>query len=79
MARIYSFDPIEAKDPIVLILGTIPGRDSLLKKEYYGHTRNCFWKGLFAFFDQPYTTTYHIKKDLVLNNQDHTLGCIAIL
>ena len=39
-----SFDPISNPDTTILILGTMPGDKSLELGEYYGHSRNRFWK-----------------------------------
>ena len=39
-----------ANSPEVLILGSFPGRQSLLKKEYYGNPRNHFWHIMEALF-----------------------------
>ncbi len=36
----------------VIILGSMPGRESLRKKEYYGHPRNQFWNVLYALYDR---------------------------
>jgi hypoxanthine-DNA glycosylase len=37
-------DPIVGATPRVLILGSFPGRKSLLHSEYYGNPQNQFWK-----------------------------------
>jgi len=38
-----SFDPIENEKAAVLILGSMPGAESLRKKEYYANRGNQFW------------------------------------
>ncbi len=42
--NIFSFPPVTGEQPKILILGTIPGKESLRKREYYGHPRNSFWE-----------------------------------
>jgi double-stranded uracil-DNA glycosylase len=36
--------PIVGAAPRVLILGTLPGDESLRRQEYYGHPQNHFWR-----------------------------------
>jgi hypoxanthine-DNA glycosylase len=40
---IRGFDPIVSKDSTLLILGTLPGRASLLRNQYYADPKNAFW------------------------------------
>jgi TDG/mug DNA glycosylase family protein len=48
---IRGFGPIAERDARVLVLGTIPGRQSLAMKQYYANTRNAFWFIIEQLFD----------------------------
>jgi hypoxanthine-DNA glycosylase len=60
-----SFDPISNSDTTILILGTMPGDKSLELQEYYGHSRNRFWKIISTITDNELPLTYADKKALL--------------
>ena len=66
--RINSFNPVVNERSKVLILGTMPGKDSLKKKEYYGNKRNMFWHLMFEILKVEQTESYEEKKMILLNN-----------
>jgi len=40
----FGFPPISSPSARVLVLGSLPGRLSLERAEYYAHPQNAFWK-----------------------------------
>lgn len=64
-----SFDPISNSDTTILILGTMPGDKSLELGEYYGHSRNRFWKIISTITDNDLPMTYTDKKALLLKTK----------
>jgi len=66
---ISSFPPIADDTSRILILGTMPGVQSLEKQQYYGHPQNAFWKIMFSLFGQlPVPTDFESRKKLMLEN-----------
>ncbi len=61
-----SFEPISNSETSILILGTMPGDASLVLGEYYGHSRNRFWKVISSITDNELPHTYAEKKALLL-------------
>jgi hypoxanthine-DNA glycosylase len=53
-----SFPPIADARARVLVLGTLPGEESLRRREYYAHPRNLFWPIVFALFDTTPAADY---------------------
>lgn len=64
-----SFDPISNADTTILILGTMPGDKSLELGEYYGHSRNRFWKIISTITNNELPLTYSDKKGLLLKSK----------
>jgi hypoxanthine-DNA glycosylase len=56
-----SFLPVVGEHPGVLVLGTLPGEESLRVQQYYAHPRNLFWPILFALFGAVPAADYDAK------------------
>lgn len=63
-----SFAAIISEQPKILILGSLPGDLSLEVNQYYGHSRNRFWKMMFEIFVTEFSEDYEIRKQLILRN-----------
>ncbi|MFY9175365.1 MAG: DNA-deoxyinosine glycosylase [Peptococcia bacterium] len=61
MSKIYSFPAIVDQNSRILILGSMPGVESLRKQEYYAHPRNQFWRIIFDLYQQPVPDNYQEK------------------
>lgn len=64
--QVHSFKPVINADSKILILGSMPGRESLHKGEYYGHPRNAFWRIMFCLLGEEPTEDYAAKKRMLL-------------
>lgn len=51
MASVRGFPPISLPDARLLVLGSMPGRESLAQGRYYAHPRNGFWPIMSSLFD----------------------------
>lgn len=53
-----SFPPVIDERSLVLILGTLPGEESLRRVEYYAHPRNLFWPIVCGLFGETASANY---------------------
>jgi TDG/mug DNA glycosylase family protein len=49
---IYSFAPIIDENSRILVLGSLPGKQSLQKRQYYGNAMNQFWRIVYTVFGE---------------------------
>jgi hypoxanthine-DNA glycosylase len=74
---IQSFAPISEGNSKILILGTMPGNESIIKGQYYAHPNNHFWDIMFRVLINGYccsklvqeTESYESKVNLLIKNR----------
>jgi TDG/mug DNA glycosylase family protein len=64
-----SFPPIVDERARLLVLGTLPGEESLRRQEYYAHPRNLFWPIVFGLFAATVPALYADRLAFVLGRQ----------
>ena len=63
------FPPIAEKNARILILGSMPGEESLKKNQYYGHPGNAFWKIMAVLFGFDSSMKYEERTKILLKNK----------
>ena len=63
-----SFDPVLPVNPKVFIIGTMPGKQSLRKQEYYANKRNSFWKIIYELTETVFSENYAERIDTLKRN-----------
>ncbi|HUG72276.1 MAG TPA: DNA-deoxyinosine glycosylase [Steroidobacteraceae bacterium] len=58
---VQSFAPLGNARATRLVLGTMPGRASLLARQYYAHPRNAFWYIIQELFGIPQQFPYPLR------------------
>lgn len=66
--RVQSFPPIVGANSRILVLGTMPGAESLRQQRYYAYGRNDFWRIMLALFGQPETLEYDERVAMLLRH-----------
>jgi len=64
---IRGFAPISRPDARILILGSMPSRESLARQRYYAHPRNAFWPIVTSLFG--ITATSYAERAELLKQQ----------
>ena len=67
--KVKCFEPIAGKKPRVLILGTMPGKESISTGEYYSDPKNLFWEMIETIYNggKPFQC-YEDKLKCLKNN-----------
>ncbi|AOM82988.1 DNA-deoxyinosine glycosylase [Salisediminibacterium beveridgei] len=68
--KLKSMPPVLKGEPLLLILGSMPGSQSLEKQQYYANPRNQFWKMLSDYFRVDLTAlSYESRKSYVASHR----------
>ena len=65
---IHSFAPISSPSAHTLILGSMPGKASLLAGQYYAHPQNAFWKIMSTLLGAEEGLSYDDKTELLTSH-----------
>ena len=57
--------PIGCETARLLILGSLPGDESIRQQQYYAHPQNQFWRIMCAVLDEPQCASYGERLDLL--------------
>ncbi len=63
------FPPVSRNSAEILILGSMPGEQSLIKHQYYGHPRNVFWVIIGTLFNFDPDIEYKKKLSKLKENK----------
>ena len=58
MGRVHSFSPLIDIQSQILILGSLPGVESLRRQQYYAHPRNDFWRIIYTINGESLNEEY---------------------
>jgi G:T/U mismatch-specific DNA glycosylase len=67
MSEVESFKPIINPKSWVLVLGSMPGVQSITEQKYYANPRNQFWKIIYSVLSIPFEQCYDSRLEFILN------------
>jgi len=69
LTLLTSFLPVIDERSRILILGSMPGVESLRLQQYYAHPRNQFWKMLYELFDTQTSQVYEERVSFIKSKE----------
>ena len=66
--KVNSFEAFALPDAEILILGSMPGVESLRQQQYYAYPHNSFWRIMGELFDFDYKISYEERINHLLEN-----------
>jgi len=69
MPRCLSFPPVWRADAELLVLGSMPGAESLRQRQYYAFKHNAFWPIMGALFHFDHTLPYRERLRRLVENR----------
>lgn len=67
MSKVESFKPIIDTASRVLVLGSMPGVQSLREQRYYANPNNQFWRIVYSLFTMPFDPDYDSRVRFILS------------
>ena len=67
MNRGHSFMPLINPQSRMLIIGSLPGVESLRQQQYYAHPRNAFWRIVYAIHGDTLDDDYSLRCKFILS------------
>jgi len=67
--EVKGLPPVAGPDAAVLILGTLPGAESIAKQQYYANSRNLFWPILGQVLGCDVPADHKRRRELLLTNR----------
>lgn len=71
-----ALDPLVDNSTQILILGTMPGDQSIAHEQYYANKGNRFWKIMFTIFEEDFSSSYDNRKAFL---KKHKIGLWHVL
>ncbi len=67
----HSLAPLSHAECTILILGSLPGEESLRLQQYYAHPRNAFWRIMAHSLSESLPENYSERREMLLR---HNIG-----